>query len=913
LIFFINLQKWSGLQAPHHYTTIYLLGVRIMPFLKNQRSLLLVLLLTLLQSPDASSQQAASSYAGGQQPTAAQVMVVPTTTTAAYASDYSSNLSFNACLQQCNLQLPLSGDDDPLALAAGAAGGLLGTVAGGGVTGGATGSVGNLSLGMADGMFGGGSCQNVPLIDRTSCEDYQFGDPPRFNKFGMESALTSAKKAESAAQCKVRTSKYASCETGCFETEFQNLRLAMKKAQDDLNTKMKDYKKYESDVNAEIDRQKQREMALDAKAQDYNDAMAAISPIIGQLTAATGGDKDRGSIAGLEQRLKDQVAIVNAFRASIPRIKESRAAKCFLGEGAVTSELQSCPGSTGEVMTPLNCVLTLYQNSRQQIIMNGAPTDPAGMKTANFDLTQLKSRLVKMVGELNAPNPAFKTVAEWENFHRKELTGYGTAGVQLLNEMTRCADQANTQVDNEVRDPSIPSPDGDRDSLGSRNLGIQTTANTINSEMGAILEQMNGPARTQIAKLMGGEPGGAFDPNSCHQTAVVSNSGEVGFNPQPLQKQLNCIKQQTAVMMMLRDGTTPPGFAAGVTVGPFPMGVTDDAGQPMTCKSLRDCIQTAQTARRAADAKVSALSGSGSYSGGLVNGQQCPSDGCPGLKKFHHDANSAIQNFLTTAGQQFAGRVFVAKMEWARVKASLGRADIDFPRGVDAPKVDLNKICPVGNGGGDDTGQICQVPGDGQDFDEILCGLSGMPYFGKEADPFGEIRRQARDQANEATAKMSDAARVVATLGNNLALCDKKDKMGQLTRSLAIANGDLEDQLGSCRDNAEMSGERPDGQVSADLEDLKEHIRHICDEGIDPSSHECETLRRRSNRALSQCQRVADAARKRLFREFMQDKMMEANFGAKVNGAAPEKTAQQAPGGTPAVAPPPPVEPAPAQ
>lgn len=698
------------------------------------------------------------------------------------ANDPFAGMEFMAC-QQRSLSKQVPGSDYKTM-----AGQMLGSAIGSAI-GGAKGSdVANSAvLGI-----GGQYCEGevVPVRVGLTCNDYRLGT--NFDENAAKAAMRNIEQQQALATCKINNANRAADMAGCFGTEIDRLKDALREVKKDFDQQMNSMNQYESTVKAAIRAEDQKIETLDGKIASIDSTKEKIEGLLRKVNAGAKGE-DTSTVGGLRKRLLSHNNQVEAFKVRKKREVTMRTASCIKGGGATTSSIRNCPSASGELMNPRDCILSIFRDQTALGLSGGSTRiSNADQKKAQFATKQFEARLSQMLGDLEGNNPRTSSLESWMGRYQSELSRFGPAGQQIVAEVKACNQEAQSDVDKELVDPNL--------GLGQQANALSQTAETLHSDMGAMIGDLDIAIRDAGKEVYGDELNELVNGPGCNTAVVVSNkaqdsnqqdnnqqggnqatTGKVSFQPVELSTQMKCVMGLNENLKSLLNGTPPPGSLLVIQV---PLNVPGADGSPARCKGLRDCANVARKLQATAKQTKKNLEGDGTF-----KDARCPA-GCPGLKKFHRDSNTQIRAALQQAADLFARRVAMMKFQFGRVRELMNQAGVNFP----AQKVNqrpMDELCKVSEDA------VCNLPGN---FDEVLSGLASVPSL--TAEEFNAAQTAGRDKATAIARQTANFGNELTTLKQLTYTCPRDDKLKLAQSLVADVQDEIQGALEQCSYNA---------------------------------------------------------------------------------------------------------------
>lgn len=660
------------------------------------------------------------------------------------------------------------------------------------MVGGRLGGASNTQIaGMA--VSGGGNCEDTPItlgvsdID-TSCDNYMMGG--KFQEERLNKAISKAKEAASLASCKARKASQSSKLVNCFKTEYDNFKKSLDLVKKDFETNLASMNKYVGDVKADVEKEAQKAEQMDQRVGAFSQQIQDIQSALETLSSASGD----GAIANVEQSIQTHKERVLAFEKELPRQQASMIFLCASGRGAKDTAYSSCPANLAAASMP-ECLFSYYHGYVKQSAGGGN----AGEKKAGAQIEVFRHEVHQMLGDFTGTSPTVSEAAFFAR-HRGTLSKYGKVGEQLGEEIRKCIKEAPVKMKALLSDPATD--------LGSSAAALANEATKISASMGQTLNAIDPAIRNAGKEIYGQELNQYFDAYRCNE---VSNAQNATAAPQArvtsLGTQLSCIKNLTGTMRALLNGGVPPGADKPIQV---PLKVTNAQGQPVLCQGLRDCAAKAQEVAEGARTRIASLKGSGTFTDA-----RCP-QGCPGLKKFHKDANQQVRTAFQSVADLLSSRVAVMTAQFDRVKGLLGKFGINFAK-ADSEGLDMDSVCPISEDA------VCPVPAD---FDKIISKLAGVSVVSE--DGFDKAVTDAKATAEENTKLAQDYNERLEVMTDQLAACRKAADDKAVEGKLVGIERKRKQKLNDCKRAVRSQPTTTD--FGSYFEGLSDDVAKICGE-----------------------------------------------------------------------------------
>lgn len=782
-------------------------------------------------------------------------------------NDPLAGVNFQACELQANMEAMAAAANSAATSSAGALGNI-------------SAALGGISTGIGGGAFSGVGCSGplTGMSKGTDCASYKMGD--KFSLLLLKGAVSDLERTASTASCKIANARKASKVAECFSTEMQKMRESLDYVRRDFQANVDAMEQYVTTVKGEVQKETQKGNTLTKKLEDFKNTISEVQSVIDQVNGSSTGKDDTKTITGLRRRLNEFKDNEKNFELTKSREQARRVAACVAGPGASDSELRDCPAGNGDLQTPIDCLVRIYKNEDELRLSNGSlrgTGDANVRKQSRFDENRFKARLNAMLSVLSGEVPQVNSIDVFLSRFSAELLKYGNAGKFFIDEVRACSSEKALEITNELNDPKAPNGlNPSKPGLGTRAAELRDASDQISSDMGATIILLDKTIRKTGRQVYGQELNELVNGMGCNTAAVQSNPsangapGQLSFKPVALQTQLNCADGLNQNLASLLNGTPPPGGTAPILV---PLNILGSDGTQVFCKGLLDCEKQAEDLKTLSDQRKEALQGDATFSD-----SRCP-QGCPGLKKFARDSNTAIRTAYQQAADMYARRVAILKLELDRAKSYFSGADISFSS-TKPNTVELDSVCPTSDS------QICKIPAN---FGEVLGNMAGVPNIGPE---------QFDKMAADAKSKQDDAANIAKDVNSQLerlrplaSVCEKKEKDDAMAKDTTLKGSDLDSALADCANPSGSSTDGDTGSSFSDIDDIKGNISDICKASTDTA---CLSLMRRARNAANKCAALAADAR----RKALMDAALIRNVSAMgVGGAAP---ARVVPGPAPA-------------
>ncbi|MBI3543631.1 MAG: hypothetical protein HY075_10195 [Deltaproteobacteria bacterium] len=711
-------------------------------------------------------------------------------------------------------------------------------------------------------LFGAtGSCAGQTLVVPkvgTDCGAYKIND--KFNSVKLDADMMAMNQTGNIAACKQAEAAATSAVTDCFQKQFQNLKDAMQTVQKDFDASVQGMAQYETIVNAEIQKEDTKQETLTGKIQTLGETKGKIEGLLAKIQGGISGNaKDPGSdtLAGMAIKVNEQSDLITKFNRHQKTERANRVGSCLQTNGAQNSGIRNCPNTNGDLLSPKDCILSIYRDSIALKLSGGNTRISAtDNKKAEFAKKTFTNRLNQMMADFSGGNPKVGSADDFVARYGSELGSFGAAGQQMIQEIKNCDAEVQDEIQKDLANPES--------SLGSEATAMKQTAQQLASNLGGMINTLDGAVRDAGKEIFGQELNEAFNGAGCNSSAITSNAAsgsQVSIQPTSLKAQLTCAQGLTANLQAMLNGTPTPGARVPLEV---PLNVPGLDGSPARCKGLRDCLDVAGKLKATSQSRSKALKGEGTFTD-----SRCPG-GCPGLKKFHTDSNNNIQAAYRQVSDLFQRRVALAKAQLGQVKAMLGDLDVTIPSKEPA-KVSVNELCPKSSE------KICEIPAD---FGSKIAGMAGLPDI--KPEDFDKASKDSLDKKKRFAEQATEIKNNLTTLAQLKQACTKEDKAKTLAKGLAKVRNQFDAKLAQCKDEATELNQPEKKDFGANLEPLQADLRKTC-ENAEPDNTDCAKLQLDMSSAVSTCLKVYRGAVKQANRDNLSECNTEINSTKSAN------------------------------
>ncbi|MEW6058359.1 MAG: hypothetical protein AB1540_17290, partial [Bdellovibrionota bacterium] len=690
---------------------------------------------------------------------------------------------------------------------------------------------------MLSSAAGGQACGSVSGQSKsTSCDAYKTGDS--FKAELMMAALKEQEADLERAQCKTKGARKAAMVNQCFEQEYDRMNEVMRAIKKEFENEVLKMQAYVTDVKKASQEEQKKIETLTGKQRSINDTLQRAEGLVRKINAGVKGDyKNPGpdTLSGLKMRLNQFEAEKRSFEITKQNDLVDRTARCFQGEGTASSTFSKCPNINGDLTSPYDCILRLFEEGARAGL-----NDPSSLRLGRRERNQFAQRIDRILKEVSGETPRYKSIDSFLKAYGPELQRYGEAGTHMINEMRSCKVQIEGDIKDELTNPKTR--------LGGTALGLAQNGETISSEFGAMILELDAGIRDAGREVFGSELNELVNGFNCRKAVATTNTGNVDFMPVALRTQMRCAEALSANIEAMITGIAPPGMRHSLVV---PLNVPGLDGSPATCKGLRDCHQKTVELISAAQTRKTDLEGDGTFRDKL-----CPG-GCPGLRKFAREASTNIQQAAKGAVENIMRRVLTLKMALDRTKAILTASGVEFP----AAKVedsDVSALCPIDEA----NPQLCKIA---PNFDKQLAAMAGVPSITPEA--FDAAKKSAKEEEDKSQKIAGDVEKNLEELKTGIEVCKKKAFNEMLEKALADGGTSIEEALELCKESVSNPQSRDDilaalKQFDNQLGDLNDSLADVCDGGKYDSPVKCGNIKRKKTRSRAQCNAVAENNRK---------------------------------------------------